>query len=246
MGRKEPFDKFYTKGVIVDECLSHIDLSKYNTIIEPSAGNGSFSSKIDGCIAYDIMPQHQSIIKQNFLDLNVTYNDPILVIGNPPFGRQNNLSLQFFTKCSMMNVDTIAFILPKSYKKISVHDKIPLNYHLTISVDLPFNSFLLNGDEYDVPCVFQIWDKKNEWRTKSIKLSPTTFRFVKKDENPDFSFRRVGVNAGRVDEDTDKSIQSHYFIKGDINRFKNIKWDDDNTVGPKSISKQEIIKRIEV
>jgi len=50
----------------------------------------------------------------------------------------------------------------------------------------------------------------------------------------------------------DKSIQSHYFIKfttassktldENINRLSTIKYDFNNTVGPRSISKQELIK----
>jgi hypothetical protein len=48
----------------------------------------------------------------------------------------------------------------------------------------------------------------------------------------------------------DKSIQSHYFIKFTnqlefkkiFERLTAIKFDNDNTVGPKSISKQELIK----
>ena len=51
---------------------------------------------------------------------------------------------------------------------------------------------------------------------------------------------------------TDKSIQSHYFIKftnnNDLNdiiqKIKNIKFDSNNTVGPRSISKQELISKI--
>ena len=45
-------------------------------------------------------------------------------------------------------------------------------------------------------------------------MEPQGFTFVKKTENPDISFRRVGVNAGAIDSDIHtKSIQSHYFIK---------------------------------
>lgn len=37
-------DKFYTKTAIAAECIGLIpDLSSYSLIIEPSAGNGSFS-----------------------------------------------------------------------------------------------------------------------------------------------------------------------------------------------------------
>ena len=89
-------------------------------------------------------------------------------------------------------------------------------------------------------------------RTSIIKIEPIDFIFVKQDENPDISFRRVGVNAGKIDTINlpDKSIQSHYFIKFKdgidkkiiIDKLTNIIYDDNNTVGPKSISKQEIIK----
>ena len=75
--------------------------------------------------------------------------------------------------------------------------------------------------------------------------------FVEKTENPDISFRRVGVNAGTIDKKIhEKSIQSHYFIKftngesisDNIELVKAIQFNHNNTVGPKSISKQELIK----
>jgi hypothetical protein len=67
---KDKLDKFYTKSVIVDLCLLNIDLKNYKTIIEPSAGDGSFSNKIKGSISYDIEPGHNGIIKQDFLKLD--------------------------------------------------------------------------------------------------------------------------------------------------------------------------------
>jgi 4-hydroxy-3-methylbut-2-en-1-yl diphosphate synthase IspG/GcpE len=75
--------------------------------------------------------------------------------------------------------------------------------------------------------------------------------FVEKTEDPDISFRRVGVNAGTIDKNiSDKSIQSHYFIKftnkkstaNNIQNLSIITYEFNNTVGPKSISKQELIK----
>ncbi len=74
--------------------------------------------------------------------------------------------------------------------------------------------------------------------------------FVGKTDNPDISFRRVGVNAGTIDKKfQEKSIQSHYFIKftngksiiDNLNKLYTITYDFNNTVGPKSISKQELI-----
>ena len=41
-GQKDIFDRFYTTPAIVEKCLSLIDFTKYDYIIEPSAGTGSF------------------------------------------------------------------------------------------------------------------------------------------------------------------------------------------------------------
>ena len=93
--------------------------------------------------------------------------------------------------------------------------------------------------------------KKDRDRVVPKKLLPNKYTFVTKDANHDISFRRVGVNAGEIDRDTDsKSIQSHYFIKFDeplkdelFNKLSQLTYDcKNNTVGPKSISKQELIK----
>lgn len=93
--------------------------------------------------------------------------------------------------------------------------------------------------------------KKDHNRLVAEKLVPTHFLFVDKDSDPDISFRRVGVNAGKIDNNiSDKSVQSHYFIKftngksveENVDKLKNIHFDFNNTVGPKSISKQELIK----
>ena len=148
-------------------------------------------------------------------------------------------------------VDSISFILPKSFKKSSMKHKIPLRFHCIHEVDLPENSFIIGKKKHDVPCIFQIWKKKEQERHIEEKLYPIHYIFVKKDENPDISFRRVGVYAGKIDRRIDdKNSQSHYFIKFDqqltpelFNNLSNIIFlHSDDTVGPKSISKQELIK----
>ena len=57
------------------------------------------------------------------------------------------------------------------------------------------------------------------------------------------------VLSQKTENIKDKSEQSHYYIKFDdiphiddlLIKFKDLKFDDNNTVGPKSISKQELI-----
>lgn len=74
-----------------------------------------------------------------------------------------------------------------------------MNFHTLLEIDLPSKSFIVDGKEYNVETVFQIWEKRNECRLGVEKLNPLNFTFVKKTENPDISFRRVGVNAGNID-----------------------------------------------
>lgn len=262
--KRNIIDKYYTKDIIVKLCIdlfkNNIDIDVNNDlIIEPSAGNGSFISDIKllskNYKFYDLEPDNTEIIKQDYLLFNYdniknTYNK-IHIIGNPPFGRQSSLVIKFIKK-SCNFCDTISFILPKSFKKDSLKKRFPLNFHLISEIDLPKKSFLVDNIEYDVPCIFQIWEKKDFNRILNEKLEPINFSFVKKTDNPDISFRRVGINAGLIDINiNEKNIQSHYFIKftngenitDNINKLLSIKYDFNNTVGPKSISKQELISK---
>lgn len=259
---RNTIDKFYTKSNIAKLCTNalkkHIKINAADLIIEPSAGNGAFIGELKRLTCehrfYDIEPDHEEIIKQDFLLYDHSAErenySKIHVIGNPPFGRQSSAAIRFIKK-SCEFCDDCSFILPKSFKKNSLKKAFPLNFHLVYEIDLPSNSFLVDGVEHDVPCVFQIWEKRETNRHQDEKLEPINFQFVKKNENPDVSFRRVGVNAGKIDEIVKgKSIESHYFIKftngksvvDNIEQLSTIVYDFNNTVGPKSISKQELIK----
>jgi len=260
--KRNTIDKYYTKSNVVNNCIelikTHLTITKDDLIIEPSAGDGAFIPSIKQLTNhfkfYDLEPEHNDIIQQNFLDFNATQfkkdYKKIHIIGNPPFGRQSSLAIKFIKKCCEF-ANSISFILPKSFKKDSMKKRFTKHYHLIHEIDLLDNSFLVNGNESDVPCVFQIWEyNQTTPRTTITKLEPINFEFVKKTDTPDISFRRVGVNAGTIMTDIeDKSEQSHYFIKftnddeldDTIEKLKNIKFDFNNTVGPKSISKQELI-----
>ena len=260
--KRNIIDKYYTKDVVVEHCLNifkkYIQINTDDLIIEPSAGNGSFITGIKSLTSnfrfYDLEPDNGEIIKQDYLlyDYDIIKETfcKIHIIGNPPFGRQSSLAIKFIKKsCEFCN--SISFILPKSFKKDSLKKTFPLNFHLIFENDLPEKSFLVDGVEHDVPCIFQIWEKKTTSRIVNEKLEPINFRFVEKTENPDISFRRVGVNAGTIDINVhEKSIQSHYFIKftngksisDNITQLSKITYGFNNTVGPKSISKQELIK----
>ena len=60
----------------------------------------------------------------------------------------------------------------------------PINFHLIWERDMDKNSFIVDDIPHDVPCVFQIWEKRNEPRKVPEKLEPSYYKFVKKEENP--------------------------------------------------------------
>jgi hypothetical protein len=261
---RNTIDKFYTKKEVAKVCIElfedFVNPDTNDLIIEPSAGSGSFSNelvkKYKNVISIDIEPDNENIRREDFLDeFNISDlgkdGKEVHVIGNPPFGRQSGIGKKFIKKSASF-ANSISFILPKSFKKDSFQKTFPLCFHLAYSYNIPKNSFLLNDKDYDVECVFQIWIKKDNNRFVNQIVKCDFYDYVKQDENPDLSFRRVGVYAGEISREIDtKSPQSHYFLKFNkndkifIDRFikvyeehKNFSFD--NTVGPKSISKGEL------
>lgn len=257
---RNTIDKYYTNDSTVILCMNtlknHVIIDDDDIIIEPSAGNGAFIDAIKkvskNSMFLDIAPEHSEIVKEDFLTFNTDIKSKfskVHTIGNPPFGRQSSTAIKFIKHaCTFSN--TIGFILPKSFKKDSLKKHFDMSFHLIHELDIPDNSFIVDNNAYNVPCVFQIWVKKDIERERIKKLESNGYTFVKKKEKPDMSFRRVGIHAGKIDSDIeDKSEQSHYFIKfnSKINdetytNMKNIEWTcKNNTTGPRSISKQELI-----
>ncbi len=269
--KRNTIDKFYTKQEVVTKCLEEFKKVKINDavdlVIEPSAGNGSFTSQLVkyNSISYDIAPEGEGIVEQDFLKLNLTegFQIPLHFIGNPPFGRQSSIAKKFIKHiCKCDKTKSFGFILPKSFKKESMQRCIPLDFHLVSQIDIEKDGFLVNGKDHDVPCIFQVWERRENNRYVSPKLEPNGYSFVKTKMEATFALRRVGVYAGKMIDmlqdgiDFNKlSDQSHYYIlvKGMTYKerdefrkkyYDRIKWNHDNTVGPKSIGKQEFIKEL--
>lgn len=254
-GQKDIYDRFYTPDTTVDKCLSLLDLNAYDLIIEPSAGNGSFSKKIPNCLAFDIAPAAKGITCADWLAIDKTQfkGNHILVCGNPPFGEQGRKAIAFFNSSADF-CHTIAFILPLSFKKISIQNNLNLFFHLKHEFILEDNTFYLGEKNINVPCVFQIWEKQKAPREKVVfKTTSSLFEFTTP-EYADFRVQRVGGNAGHASLDLNRAASSNYFLKN----LSNMSTDDfitlinnltfptiSYTVGPKSLPKGELIYIIE-
>lgn len=256
-GQKDKLDRFYTPEETVKKCLSLLDLNQYDCIIEPSAGTGNFSKNLPNCFSFDIAPEQDYIIKADWLSLNKkqfnNYSN-ILICGNPPFGEQSKLAISFFNESAKI-ANTIAFILPLSFKKDSIQNRLALNFTLKKELILKDCIFLLKDlKEISVPCVFQVWEKTNSLRKKNkLKTTSDYFQFTTK-ENADFRIQRVGGNAGKASFNLDRAISSNYFIKNTstlsneefVNFINQLSFPSiEFTVGPKSLSKGELVAIIE-
>jgi len=255
--RKNTKDQYYTKSVVAAKCidiiLSHIgDAGEYEWI-EPSAGNGAFIKVLPENfvkVGIDIEPKSPGILQGNFLDWEPVIEKRRIFFGNPPFGRQGSLAKAFIKHASKY-ADVIAFILPRSFVKPSMSRAFPTKFHCIYSEELEKNSFEVNSVEYDVPCVFQVWQKRVEDRLLAAVAQAKGFEYVKKGEAFHIAFKRAGGLAGKCyasDPGIVYNWQYHYFLKLNeeylphipkIIERVNIHVFPSNTVGPRSLSKSE-------
>lgn len=259
-GQKDIFDRFYTTPETVQKCLALLDFTQYDCIIEPSAGTGNFTKQFPtdkDIFSYDLNPEADDIVEADWFKVDKSqFNQykSILVCGNPPFGQQNTLAVNFFNEAAKF-CDTIAFILPLSFKKDSVQNRLNLDFHLDNEIVLTDCDFLLKDEEkIKVPCVFQVWKRgKNPRKPVRLKTVTDLFAFVDKSE-ADFRVQRVGGNAGKASFDLTKSPSSNYFIKNKtemsneelVEHINQLKFPTiEFTVGPKSLSKGELIAVLE-
>lgn len=165
---RDTLDRFYTKGTVAEKCITETLVlhGSYDVIVEPSAGSGAFSDKIDNCFAFDLEPSADHIVKQDWLTTTkILFPDygSMLVIGNPPFGKRGALAKKFIEHAiKVLNAETIAFILPKTFNKRTNQKCFPNSWRLVKVVELSVeeNTFILQGNKHIIiPCSFYIWTK---------------------------------------------------------------------------------------
>jgi hypothetical protein len=133
--KSRQLDQFYTKKEvalkyyqITDSFLqkNHIEIDMW---LEPSAGTGAFYNLLPiNKIGIDLEPKIENVIEHDFLTY-ILEDKRYVTIGNPPFGKNSSLAIKFFNKCAEKS-EVIAFILPKTFKKDSVINKLNKNFAL--------------------------------------------------------------------------------------------------------------------
>jgi len=158
-------DKYYTPTDLAEYCVNKtkevIGVENITEWIEPSAGAGVFLPFLDNnYLAFDIEPEAENIERKNYLELDLPYFKGRCVIGNPPYGTRNTMSVRFF-KQSLSLGDYIAFILPISQYK---NAQQMYDFDLIYTENLGITRF----SNKKIHCCFNIYK-----RPKNINKKPT-------------------------------------------------------------------------
>lgn len=265
--RNQGLDKFYTNSNYAEHCINSVfklyNINSFDLIIEPSAGNGSFLNqlKTNNKIGIDIFPENKGIIKMNFFDYTPPKNKKfVLVIGNPPFGRISSTAVKFFNHASKF-ANVIAFIIPRTFRKISIQNKLNTTFHLVFDEDTSVTPCCFIP-KMSVKCCFQIWEKQNCIRP-IIKLTTHHLDWTflpfgpKKDGQPtvpkdaDFALRAYGSKIGEIKINNLQNLRpkSWHWIKSNIDKYELIKIFNQldysgslNTARQNSMGRAELVK----
>ncbi len=204
-------EQFYTPSGLALELAyvlkRHVGGFEGHTFIEPAGGTGAFIKAVQSLggqqiLSYDIEPKHPAVKKADFLAIAIKAKHAITA-SNPPFGRNNSLSIPFFNHAAEAS-DFIAFVVPRSWRKWSVINRLDRRFHLIHDQDLQIDYV----DEADQPLhqknrlntCFQIWQKRDSlrpiYRVTDLGLVTKT-----KAADADISLTQFGYGCGNATTD---------------------------------------------
>jgi hypothetical protein len=252
VNKKSQLDKFYTRNSLAHELVESLP-QDFDLWLEPSAGAGAFLHHLpQPRIGLDLEPDDVEILQADFFDWQAPAGSRIAVVGNPPFGYQSALAIKFFNHAATF-ASLIAFILPRTFRKSSIQNKISLDWVLQDEHILPENSFIcLNDDgtmyDYSVPAVWQVWVPGKRAKVV-LKTSHPDWQWCDS-STARYAMRRVGGLAGRVySSDWEHySTQSHYYFNASdvvaqrlIDLYPTFQSISKDTAGNPSIGKGEVV-----
>jgi predicted RNA methylase len=163
-------EQYYTPKPLALELVTQIEKVLGSlagkTILEPAGGTGAFIEAVQAkgvanVISFDIEPLHELVSVGDFLEQDINESN-LITISNPPFGRNNSLSIPFFNHAAKVS-DAICFIVPRSWRKWSVTNRLDLGFELALDLDIDIDyvdaaGTPLSSKNHLATC-FQIWKK---------------------------------------------------------------------------------------
>ena len=207
-------EQFYTPLALAHNLVENVEAVlgslRGKTVLEPAGGTGSFveaafAKGVKEVISFDIEPLHEKVLLGSFLDQELTQQN-LITISNPPFGRNNSLSIPFFNHAALVS-DAICFIVPRSWRKWSVTNRLNLNFELVSDKDLDIDYMDSSGelisDKSRLATCFQIW-KKTETPRVPVKITDMGVIQKVSPELADVSMTIFGYGCGSIKEDFER------------------------------------------
>lgn len=201
-------EQFYTPLNLAEELVQFsagiIPNFSSRKFLEPAGGSGSFITAlkvqgVESIESVDLYPMFQGVVKKNFLDYKPKQSN-LVTISNPPFGRNNALSIPFFNHAAQFS-EYIAFLVPRSWRKWSVENRLNLSFHKIADRDVFVSYVDLDGNPFKknngLRTCFQIWKRQTTQRAKTMVpdnslIEKTTPR------KADVAIRVFGYGCGQV------------------------------------------------
>jgi hypothetical protein len=145
------------------------------------------------------------VLLGNFLDQELTQQN-LITISNPPFGRNNSLSIPFFNHAARVS-NAICFIVPRSWRKWSVTNRLDRNFELVSDQDLDIDYMDSEGelisDKSRLATCFQIWKRTGTPRA-AVKITDMGVIQKVSPELADISMTIFGYGCGSIKEDFER------------------------------------------
>ena len=207
-------EQFYTPPALARVLVGHVEdvlgPLQGKVVLEPAGGTGSFveaayARGARDVISFDIEPLHEGVLLGSFLEQDLNQQN-LITISNPPFGRNNALSVPFFNHAASFS-DAICFIVPRSWRKWSVTNRLNLNFELVFDKDLDIDYVDSTGDlisdKSRLATCFQIWKRTKAPR---VPIKITDMGVIEKvsPEEADVSLTIFGYGCGNLRQDFER------------------------------------------
>jgi predicted RNA methylase len=217
-------EQYYTPRALASELVQVVKglIPNFSsrTVLEPAGGTGAFveaakAAGVKKVLSVDIEPKHNDVNKADYLSSNLKIKDAV-TISNPPFGRNNSLSIPFFNRAADHS-EYIAFIVPRSWRKWSVINRLDRRFHLIhdedLAIDYVDDTHTLISKKNNLKTCFQIWERREVLR-EIVKVEDRGFVSKVKPEDADIALTVFGFSCGRVNTEFERRANTtRMFLK---------------------------------
>ena len=210
-GQEQYYTPVAVADLVTDMVVSRYPESLTKLWVEPCGGTGRFldafaAAGVEHFWSCDTAPQDPRVQARDFLTGELPEVAGAIVVTNPPFGRNHALSVPFFNRAASF-ASVIAFIVPRSWRRWSVQNRLDRHFHLVADADLRVyyempGAKYVNPKDYMRTCI-QIWERQPELRPL-IKIENRGYITKVSPALADVRLTFVASNCGMVTTDFER------------------------------------------